>query len=63
MKNRDHKLPKSDELVSKTQKSSESEKAYLTTIKMDPHSPVQDFVCRDEHQKLFESLWKKGSGV
>ena len=63
MKNRDHKLPKSDELVSKTQKSSESEKAYLTTIKMDPHSPVQDFVCRDEHRSSLKVSGKRESGV
>ena len=59
MKDRDHKPPKSNEQAPKVQKSSESEQAHLTTIKMDPHSPIQDLLCRDEHQKLFQNLWQK----
>ncbi len=59
MKDRDPKTPKPDKQVPKAQKSSESEQTHLTTIKMDPHSPIQGFLCRNEHQRLFESLWKK----
>lgn len=59
MKDRDPKTLKSDEQVPKVQKSSESAQPHLTTVKMDPHSPIQDLLCRDEYQRLFESLWKK----
>jgi hypothetical protein len=59
MKDRDPKKLKSDEQVPKTQKSSESEQTHLTTVKMDPHSPIQGFLCLDEHQKLFENLWQR----
>ena len=59
MKDRDPKTPKSNEQMPKVKKSSESEQTHLTTIKMDPHSPIQDLLCRDEHQKLFQNLWQK----
>ena len=59
MKDQDPKTPKSDKQVPKVQKSSESEQTHLTTIKMDPDSPIQDFLCLDEHQKLFQNLWQK----
>jgi len=61
MKDRDPKKLKSDEPVPKAQKSSESEQTHLTTIKMDPHSPIQGFLCLDEHQRLFQNLWQKES--
>lgn len=59
MKDRDPKTPESDKQVPKAQKSSESENSHLITVKMDPHSPIQDLLCRDEHQKLFQNLWQR----
>ncbi len=59
MKDRDPKKLKSESQVPKAQKSSESEQTHLTTIKMDPHSPIQGFLCLDEHQKLFQNLWQR----
>ena len=61
MKDRDPKTPKSDKQMQKTQKSSEFEKTLLTTIKMDARSPIQDFLCRGEHQQLFQNLWQRES--
>lgn len=59
MKDRDPKKLKLDEQVPKARNTPESEQTHLTTIKMDPHSPIQGFLCLDEHQKLFQNLWQR----
>ena len=43
----------------KITKNIQSEKHSIVTIDMHTQSPIQDFVCRAEHEMLFRNLWKK----
>ena len=61
MKDGNQKTLHLDKPVPNTHESSKSEKVCLATIKLPSHSPVSDFLCREEHKDLFETLWREES--
>jgi len=62
MKDRDPKTLTLDKQVLNAHDASKSERIRLvTTIKLPADSPIQDFLCREEHKDLFEVLWRKES--
>lgn len=51
------KDPKSHEKIPEAKKS--QKKIDLAIIKIEPSSPIQEVMCREEHKKLFEGLCER----
>ena len=59
MKDRDPKTLNLDERMLNAYESSKSERVRLAKIQLPADSPIEDFLCREEHRDLFEKIWRK----